>query len=670
MSLSKYKLRSFNNFDKIIENIIIKHNLSNYRLEDYKNYQELALDKYGNFNNRNMYDIIIWYVSNSICNLPVIIFKGKKNIYLFDKYETDINWVSASYTRNYMLDDPIFYYLDYNNIYSINDLQKINKTLKTKKRKYEEISNSDNSTFLNMILTRGHEFENDIMIELNKKFNTEIVTVADNINRKNNSIYFHITCELMRLGVPIIYQGVLHDKEKKIYGTPDLIVRCDYLKKIVNDDNINLNHLNDLQTLYCIVDIKNSSLKLSKDNTINNKPNTKAFKGQIGLYHYMLSKLQNFNTNYAFILAYDYKQDNKVFKTFDRYGIIDFKNNDKKFLDKALESVDWIQLVRKKDNNLNCLEPNHKNLYPNMNCKDDSRFLKVKQELADKNKEITSLWYCGVDNRNEALKVGINNWFCVNSNILGINNKYGDIVDKMISINKNKNSSIINPKKIKNNLFNWRDRDKLTFYVDFETFNSKFFSRKFNVLDSSEYDNDIIFMIGIGFFVNNKWDYKCLTIDREPSKESQTKIIKEMEDYIREICNLNNVSINNVNLFHHSNFEPTMLNKVAKNYNITIPNYNWSDMLEIFRSEPIILKGAFNFSLKTLGKVLYENNLIDVFWKQDSECKNGLDAMYKAYEIYSNNKLNIKKELEPIKEYNEVDCKIMWAILNLLAEKA
>jgi predicted RecB family nuclease len=629
----KYRLRSSNKiFNKTIDDIVKKYNLSKQKLDSYEN------------------------------------------------YETYINWVSASYTRNYMLDDPIYYYLDYNNINSIKDLLRMNKKSQVK-RKYDEISNSDNSinpdnTFTKMILNRGHEFENDIMIELNKRFPEEIVTVADNINRKNNSIYFHITCELMKLGVPIIYQGVLHDKEKKIYGTPDLIVRCDYLKKIVNDENIKFD---DSNTLYCIVDIKNSILQLSKHNTVSNKLNTKAFKGQIGLYHHMLNKIQkdfipnaNILPNYAFILAYEYKQDNNIYKTFDKYGVIDFNNDDKKFLDKALESVDWIQLVRKKDNNLNCLDPNHPNLYPNMNCNDDSRFNKVKQELAERNKEITSIWQCGINNRNKALKVGIDKWSLItDSRILGINNNnYNKIIDKMISINSDDNSSIINPKKIKNNLFNWRDRDKLTFYIDFETFNSKFFSRKFNVLDSSEYDNDIIFMIGIGFSVNNKWDYKCLTIDREPSKDSQIKIIKEMNDYIKEICDLNNVSINNVNIFHHSQFEPNMLKKVVEKYNIQVPKYNWSDMLKIFKTEPIILKGALNFSLKTIGKVLYENKLIDVYWKQDSNCKSGLDAMYRAYEIYSNNELDKIKELESIKEYNEVDCKIMWAILNLFAKKA
>ena len=521
-----------------------------------------------------------------------------------------------------------------------------------------------------MILARGHEFENDIMIELNKRFSKEIVTVTNNINMKNNSIYYHVTCELMKIGVPIIYQGVLHDKEKKIFGTPDLIVRCDYLKKIVNDKNINLYGLNDLKTVYCIIDIKNSSLQLSKEYMVSNKSNTKAFKGQIGLYHYMLSKIQNYDTNYAFILGYEYKHNNNTYKTFDKYGVIDFKNNDKQFLEKGLEGAEWIQLVRNKNNNLNCLEPNHKNLYPNMKCMDDIRFINVKTELAEKNKEITSIWQCGVNNRNNALKVGIDNWVSVNSKTFGINNKYSKIIDKMISINSNENALIINPKKLKTKLFNWRDRNKLTFYIDFETFNSKFFSRKFNILDNSKYANDIIFMIGIGFSINNKWDYKCLTIDKEPSKDSQIKIIKEMEDYITNICNLNNVNITDVNIFHYSHFEPNMLNKIAKINNISIPDYNWSDMLEIFKSEPIILKGAFNFSLKTLGKVLYENNLIDVFWKQDSDCKNGLDAMYRAYKIYSNDELDKKKELESIKEYNEIDCKIMWAILNMLANKA
>ena len=39
--------------------------------------------------------------------------------------------------------------------------------------------------------------------------------------------------------------------------------------------------------------------------------------------------------------------------------------------------------------------------------------------------------------------------------------------------------------------------------------------------------------------------------------------------------------------------------------------------------------------------------------------------MYEAYKIYNINN-NILKQMKPIIKYNEIDCKIMWDILNAL----
>ena len=37
----------------------------------------------------------------------------------------------------------------------------------------------------------------------------------------------------MRQGVPLIYHGVLHNKDNNTFGIPDIIIRSDYINEIV-----------------------------------------------------------------------------------------------------------------------------------------------------------------------------------------------------------------------------------------------------------------------------------------------------------------------------------------------------------------------------------------------------------------------------------------------------
>jgi len=105
-------------------------------------------------------------------------------------------------------------------------------------------------------------------------------------------------------------------------------------------------------------------------------------------------------------------------------------------------------------------------------------------------------------------------------------------------------------------------------------------------------------------------------------------------------------------------------------YNIILPVMNWADILKIFHEEPIIIKGALNFSLKTVGKALNNMGLIKDFWIENSNVKNGLDAMFQAYQLYQNTKdINENEIMKEIIKYNEIDCSIMWEILNVLDEK-
>ena len=65
----------------------------------------------------------------------------------------------------------------------------------------------------------------------------------------------------MKEGVPIIYQGILHNYNNKTFGAPDLMIRNDYLNKFIGYDLYNdtsPSKILDVSWHYVIVDIKHS----------------------------------------------------------------------------------------------------------------------------------------------------------------------------------------------------------------------------------------------------------------------------------------------------------------------------------------------------------------------------------------------------------------------------
>ena len=644
--------------------------------------------------------IVVWYLSTVpiVFNIYNKILSSSSNYAITTKYlssyptyKIDNNWISASKTRNYSLDDPLIDYLEYNMIYEPDDLTKS----KNKKRKYDEISYSGTSsnssssagtgTFQSVIFSNGNEFEKKIVDKLKTDYPNDFITIIDTSvfdksthQKIRDPNYFYKTINCINSNKGIIYQGVLHDIELKCYGLPDLIVRGSILNQLCNN-KMSLN-----PNLYYIVDIKNSNLHLaSKSDNILNISNVKPFKTQIAIYHNILSKIQKIDTKIAFILSsgWSRKQKNITYGSsnpFDRLGIINFENYDKDYMTDALEAIEWNQLIRNPESssNLNYLEPNNINLYPNMSNNSDDNFKRIKRYLANKNDEITNIWMCGPKNRALAISNGITKWYdCrLNSKIMNINGKTGEIIDLMLKFNRNElGDSLIYPTTIKSVYNEWYNGDKLAFYVDFETVNCNIFESKdivYNLDRDRDRENDMIFMIGIGHSFMNQWDYKCLIVE-SLSDDHQKDLIHQMFNYIKEIQDKYN-DHTDINLYHWSNFEPSVLNKLCNKYDIEKPLYRWTDILKLFQSEPILIKGALNFSLKTVGRMMYEHKLIDVYWSE-SNCKNGLDAMYQAYQIYLRHKCEEgsicdNQQMKIIEDYNLVDCKIMWAILNRLRQ--
>ena len=95
-------------------------------------------------------------------------------------------------------------------------------------------------------------------------------------------------------------------------------------------------------------------------------------------------------------------------------------------------------------------------------------------------------------------------------------------------------------------------------------------------------------------------------------------------------------------------------------------------MCKWFQTDGIFVKGAYDFKLKSVVNALHKLGQTDICWDNDSSIYNGLDAMHMAFKHYTSNSnisCNNKSNNELIKNieyYNEIDCKSMWAIHNVL----
>ena len=175
-------------------------------------------------------------------------------------------------------------------------------------------------------------------------------------------------------------------------------------------------------------------------------------------------------------------------------------------------------------------------------------------------------------------------------------------------------------------------------------------------------NGDFIFMIGLGWNEPNKteWKYECFYCDKI-TLEDEEVMIRQFTNKINNLKELHG-SLNNV--YHWSSAEVTHYKKLLIRYSNILPNLKWLDLMNFFKKNNILIQGAFNFSLKTIANKMYSHGMIETIW-EDSDCENGQDAMFKAWQLYINDSIN-KESFNDIIKYNEIDCKTMFEILNYL----
>jgi hypothetical protein len=627
------------------------------------------------------------YSLNDFSSKTKVINKSKRRILVRNPYENKKRkrsnsldyknkWkrmVSASKVRNYLLNDPLLDWLNEFNITSIYDSPKNRISNSISSRKFLNIDD-----FTKYIMDQGIIFEREVYKILKKKYN--IVKVAESYESRSLE-KFKKTVKLMKNGVDILYQPVIQDFENGLYGSPDLLVRSDKINDIfgyhVIPEEETIKRATKLNTdyHYLVVDIKHSTLHLNANGkTMRNSNSIPAYKGQIYIYNTALGEIQGYQSSKGFILGKKWhftksgitcSGDNFL----EKLGEIDFDGFDHCYIEQTKNAINWIRDVRFNGHEWSLLPyPTRKELLPNMKNERDNGWRFIKKRLNEKIDDITSIWMCGVRKRDIAFNKRIYSWKDKNCNSKNLEFKPGkiyDTVNSILDINR-QNRKLIDYGSLKstNNIFQ-KNEDVLELYLDYETMNSNFGRCILQDNNIGYKDNEFIFLIGVGWDDKGKWKFKEF-LSEYNNNSSELKMIQDFWIFINKLLLENKKK--EAKFIHWTSAEPINYRKLKLRHTVEIPNKKFYDLYKLFRENNIVVKGALNFSLKTVAKAMQKNELTETVWDETNPCSNGLKAMLLAYKIYSKNEKvdNSEPIINDIIHYNQVDCKVLWEIVNFI----
>ena len=353
------------------------------------------------------------------------------------------------------------------------------------------------------------------------------------------------------------------------------------------------------------------------------------------------------------------------------------------------------------------------NLRPNMKNKYDYKWKDAKKEIARDREELTLLWNCGIAKRNKALLMGITD-FKGYMNYCKKNKGYQNtVLGCILEINSPDVDNLILPDAIDEDYLDYiPPRDRPFIVLDFETTNN--LNDEFENLPEKG-GNDFTFLIGLTIAIpinknqnqnqnqnqkqndekyNLEYEYRYFPfMINQLNHDDELIILKNMlnvlidfkkymcsSDDLEENKNLNeNFHFNNSLILNHwSQAEPIFFEKMCERqfefldekYHKIIDDIQFNDILTLFKNQPITIKGAFDFGLKSIANAMYNNGMIKTIWENDL---NGFSVMIKINEYNKeaeNLDLNLKdfQEVKDIIIYNMVDCQVLAEIIVFLQE--
>jgi hypothetical protein len=573
-------------------------------------------------------------------------------------------YVYPTYLTNYIRDDPLLDWLRmFGKLFGyISD---------------EDRGENGSDKTLNLLVEyykcKGIEYEDNVVKQITDFFGKNKIVDLTNEEGKFMNINKRIeyTKAAMETGKDVIFQAGVVSHEHKLYGIVDIVIRSDIFGFESNSNN-------DKGYEYFAIDIKNFKLDITKGGKVSEKKKNQTTISQLLVYTYALCEMQGIAPSVSQFGILPNNIDTK--KTELPLPIFDLAKNDFILLktsaydhiwSKTLDAISWRQRLASEGATWNP-ETNYLDipeLMPNMNNEKDDPWKLAKKEISRKTDEITQIWTCNYKMRQDYVSKGVTSW-----KDMKFNPRPDSTLEKLLNLHRIPNNLMYTPRVLKNyeslKTVAIREDHPIEFYVDFETIG--------NLDDSMD-----IFMIGCYTHntINGDTEFKQFVADKLNS-ESEAKIIDDWLEYMYDMRMKWNMTAK-PRIYHWSNAEPSTYQKTFNKYTpaeITHDpekcNLNYTDLLPVFRNEPIIIKGMDNYGIKSVAKALYNNKLITTDWGE-SKIANGQDAMFYSWLCYNDNvkgmatlgidvKINKKKVFNEIKHYNMIDCKVMWDMMKFV----
>jgi putative phage-type endonuclease len=578
----------------------------------------------------------------------------------------NIPWINEGKIRNYCIGDTLCDWLE----------------MYGSENKYQK---EPNNPFTLLKFKKTNQFKSKVMNTIEKKFKNNCKRLPQNYGNYTYDL-IRLTTDYMNQGIKIIINGMLQYEDDKIYTVFDLLVRSDYIENVFDkrkfkasvkkqfkaDSTYSQKH--DEEWFYIAVSIKYKILPFSSNGmTLTNESVMKLYKAQSAFKNKILTKNQVHQSDITFIIGSGWRMTkngqkfrNNKYKDWSRPGYVNLTNQDKNYVEIIDNALIWYRDVEKNGKKWKVEpKPTRTELYPLILSNSPGYWGAAKKKIATNLKEISLLWQVGPSNRKKAHEKNIYTWDDpkLNPQILGFkkNTQRANILQKIIDVNKMKKTKLL-PKKIENNLDNWKNPNRVEFYVDFETLNSLYGGKS------------IIYLIGLTvvipnkikkkFHTNNKkryYDFKAESL----TKAEEYRIIEEWLNQMKSVLTKYNLKRKDVNCYCWSNAENSFLNSARKRHgkeNSSKWKVNFTDVMELIKSEPVVIKDCLSgFGLKSVSGAMNKHGMINK--KYDTKCSSGEVSMAFAVNYYEH---KCQKEMDDIVGYNELDCDVIYEILTYL----